>query len=103
MGAGQVVAPADLVPLAASYPLLVVDMQAEVFPGQLTDMYARATPRLRVPNGNDAWYLADLLEHYGVAWGAWDDLLARWRTNREAASQLRIIDLRELVTSRSGG
>jgi 4-amino-4-deoxy-L-arabinose transferase-like glycosyltransferase len=95
--------PADLPPLAASYPLLVVDMQAEVFPGELTDLYARATPRLVVPNGNDTWYLADLLEHYGVAWGGWSDLLLRWQTNREAASQLRILDLRDLVSSRSGG
>jgi 4-amino-4-deoxy-L-arabinose transferase-like glycosyltransferase len=95
--------PADLPPLAASYPLLVVDMQAEVFPGELTNMYARATPRLEVPHGNDAWYLADLLEHYGVAWGGWNDLLTKWQANREAASQLRIMDLRELVSNRSGG
>jgi 4-amino-4-deoxy-L-arabinose transferase-like glycosyltransferase len=95
--------PADLPPLAASYPLLVVDMQAEVFPGELTEIYSRATPRLMVPNGNDAWYLADLLEHYGVAWGGWNDLLVRWQTNREAASQLRIFDLHELVSSQSGG
>src|SRR5258708_4788333 len=54
--------PADLPPLAKKYPLLVVDMQAAVFPGELTDIYASATPRLSVPNGNDAWYLADLLE-----------------------------------------
>jgi hypothetical protein len=95
--------PADLPLLAATYPLLVVDMQAEVFPGELTDMYARATPRLVVPHGNDAWYLADLLEHYGVAWGGWNDLLTRWQTNREAASQLRIIDLPDLLSNRSGG
>ena len=95
--------PADLPLLAARYSLLVVDMQAEVFPGELTDSYSRATPNLVVPNGNDAWYLADLLEHYGVAWGGWNDLLVRWHTNRDAASQLRIFDLRELVASRSGG
>ena len=77
--------PADLPPLAARYPLLVVDMQASVFPGELTDIYAQATPRLTVANGNDAWYLADLLEHYGIAWGGWNDLLARWQANRGAA------------------
>jgi hypothetical protein len=91
--------PADLPPLASTYPLLVVDMQAAVFAGDLTDMYARATPRLVVPNGSDAWYLADLLEHYGIAWGGWDDLLAKWRANSAAASQLRLYDLPALVQS----
>jgi hypothetical protein len=91
--------PADLPPLAATYPLLVVDMQAAVFAGDLTAMYARATPRLVVLNGNDAWYLADLLEHYGIAWGGWDDLLAKWRANSAAASQLRLYDLPALVQS----
>ena len=89
--------PADLPPLAATYPLLVVDMQAAVFPGELTDMYARATPRLVVQNGNDAWYLADLLEHYGIAWGGWDDLLDKWRAQSQAASQIRLYDLRALI------
>ena len=89
--------PADLPPLAADYPTLVVDMQAEVFPGELTDLYARATPRLTVANGNDAWYLADLLEHYGISWGGWDDLLAKWQANRETASQLRVYDLPDLA------
>ena len=93
--------PADLSPLAATYPLLVVDMQASVFAGELTDIYARATPRLSVPNGNDAWYLADLLEHYGISWGGWTDLLAKWQANREAASQLRVYALPDLL--RSGG
>ena len=88
-------------PLAATYPLLVVDMQAYVFAGDLTDIYSRATPRLVVQNGNDAWYLADLLEHYGMAWGGWDDLLDKWRAQSQAASQLRLYDLRALV--RSGG
>jgi hypothetical protein len=89
--------PADLPPLAATYPLLVVDMQAYVFAGELTDMYSRASPRVVVQNGSDAWYLADLLEHYGIPWGGWDDLLTRWQTNRDAASQLRLYDLRALV------
>lgn len=93
--------PADLPPLAAKFPLLVVDMQASVFPGELTDIYARATPQLTVPNGNDAWYLADLLEHYGSNWGGWNDLLATWQANREAASQLRVYALADLL--RPGG
>jgi hypothetical protein len=76
---------------------MVVDMQAEVFAGDLTAMYARATPRLVVANGNDAWYLADLLEHYGVTWGGWSDLLAKWQANREAASQIRVYNMRDLV------
>ena len=42
-----------------------------------------------MPNGNDAWYLADLLEHYGITWGGWNDLLATWQANRATASQLR--------------
>jgi 4-amino-4-deoxy-L-arabinose transferase-like glycosyltransferase len=91
--------PADLSALAAIYPLLVVDTQASVFAGELTDIYMRATPRLAVQNGNDAWYLADLLEHNGVTWGGWGDLLSKWQTNRQAASQLRVYDLRELVRS----
>jgi hypothetical protein len=91
--------PADLPPLAAAFPTLVVDMQAEVFPGELTDIYARATPRLSVANGNDAWYLADLLEHYGINWGGWNELLATWQSNRDAASQLRVYDLPALARS----
>ncbi|MCA1644712.1 MAG: glycosyltransferase family 39 protein [Chloroflexi bacterium] len=91
--------PADLAPLAATYPRLVVDTQAWIFSGELTDLYGRATPRLAVQNGNDAWYLADLLEHYGIPWRGWDDLLEKWQTNRAAASQLRVYDLRELAGS----
>ncbi len=91
--------PSDLAPLAAKYPAMVVDMQAFVFPGELTETYARASPRVSVPNANAAWYLADLLEHYGSAWGGWTDLLAKWQANRDAASQLRIYALPELVRS----
>jgi Dolichyl-phosphate-mannose-protein mannosyltransferase len=91
--------PADLADLAQRYPLLVVDMQAEVFAGDLTDLYARTTPRLVAANGNDAWYLADLLEHYGMSWGGWDDLLARWQANRAAASQIRMYSMRDLAPS----
>jgi hypothetical protein len=93
--------PADLPPLAAKYPLVAVDMQASVFAGELTNIYAQATPRLSIPNGNDAWYLADLLEHYGISWGEWTPLLAKWQANREDASQLRVYALPDLV--RSGG
>jgi hypothetical protein len=91
--------PADVADLAQRYPVLVVDMQAEVFAGELTDLYARTTPRLVVPNGNDAWYLADLLDHYGTTWGGWSELLARWEANRDAASQLRVYSLAELTAS----
>jgi 4-amino-4-deoxy-L-arabinose transferase-like glycosyltransferase len=90
--------PEDLANLAQQYPMLVVDMQAEVFAGDLTDAYARATPRLVVANGSDAWYIADLLEHYGTTWGGWSDLLGKWETNRQTASELRVYDLRDLVT-----
>ena len=91
--------PDDLVVLAQRYPMLVVDMQAEVFAGDLTDGYARATPRLIVPNGSDAWYLADLLEHYGMAWGDWNAVLAKWQATREAASQLRVYDMGDVLAS----
>jgi hypothetical protein len=91
--------PQDLVDLAQRYPLMVVDMQAEVFAGDLTDLYARVTPRLVVANGNDAWYLADLLEHYGMTWGGWNDLLAKWQANRDTASQIRVYTMRDLVPS----
>jgi hypothetical protein len=90
--------PDDLTNLAQRYPTLVVDMQAAVFAGDLTDLYARATPRLVVANGSDAWYLADLLEHYGMPWGGWNDLLAKWDANRGIATQLRVYDMGDLVT-----
>ena len=88
--------PHDLTALAAHYPTLVVDMQAAVFAGELTDLYARATPRLTVQNGSDAWYLADLLEHYGMPWGGWNDVLAKWQANRDIATQLRVYDLSDV-------
>jgi hypothetical protein len=89
--------PADLDALAARYELLVVDMQAYVFLNELTDRYDHATPLARAPNGNDAWYLADLLEHYGVSWAAWDGLLQDWQRGRAAASELRVYAMRDLV------
>jgi hypothetical protein len=88
--------PADLEALKPRYDLLVVDMQAFVFPGELTQRYERATPLLSVPNGNATWYLADLLEHYGVAWGGWDQLLARWQAGQAAASELRVYAMPDL-------
>jgi hypothetical protein len=89
--------PDDLRTLAATYPTLVVDMQAAVFPGELTDRYDRTPPRLSVPNGNDAWYLADLLEHHGTDWGGWGQLLDTWQAHRDAATQLRVYNLRDLL------
>jgi hypothetical protein len=91
--------PSDLDALAQSYPTLVVDMQAYVFPGQLTQKYDAAVPRLAVRHGNDAWYLADLLEHYGVAWNGWNTLLGTWDAQRESATLLRVYDIRELSQS----
>jgi hypothetical protein len=89
--------PADLPPLAAEYSLLVVDTQAYVFAGELTDIYASHTPVFVSANSNDAWYLADLLEHYGSNMGGWNGLLAQWQANREAASELRVYDLSALA------
>ena len=89
--------PGDLNALAQRYPTLVVDMQAYVFPGELTRRYDAATPSLRVPHGTDAWYLADLLEHYGVAWGGWDGLLATWDAERERATHVSVYNLGELT------
>jgi hypothetical protein len=88
--------PADLEALKPRYELLVVDTQAFVFPGELTDRYQRVTPLFKAANGNATWYLADLLEHYGVAWGGWDQLLARWQAGQAAASELRVYALRDL-------
>jgi hypothetical protein len=88
--------PADLDALAGQYDTLVVDMQAWVFPGELTARYERATPLFVVPNGNATWYLADLLEHYGVPWGTWDRLLADWSRYQGAASELRVYATRDL-------
>lgn len=90
--------PGDLGDLVKTYPTLVVDMQAAVFPGEMTDIYARAKPRLVVSNGSDAWYLADLLEHQGIAWGGWTDLLAKWEANRGVASELRVYAMSDLVS-----
>jgi hypothetical protein len=89
--------PADLRDLSAGYALMVVDMQAYLFPGELTDRFDRVAPRLSVPNGNDAWYLADLLEHHGVAWGGWGDLLDQWSRHRQAASTLRLYAMADLL------
>jgi hypothetical protein len=89
--------PDDLDALGQHYSTLLVDMQAEVFAGELTDRYARATPRLVVANGSDAWYLADLLEHYGMAWGGWNDVLAKWQANRGDASLLRVYDFADVL------
>ncbi len=88
--------PADLDALAAQYDLLVVDMQAWVFPGELTQRYERAQPLLAVPNGNATWYLADMLEHYGVQWESWDRLLADFARGQQPASELRVYALRSL-------
>jgi 4-amino-4-deoxy-L-arabinose transferase-like glycosyltransferase len=93
--------PSDLDPLAVEYSTLVVDMQASVFAGDLTDIYARATPRLVVANGSDAWYLADLLEHFGVPWGGWNDLLAKWDANRADATTLRVYAMSDVIAARS--
>jgi len=85
--------PADLEALQGRYELLVVDLQAYVFPGELTARYDRASPVFAVPHANDAWYLADLLEHYGVAWGGWNGLLEMWTINSSSAKQIRIYSL----------
>jgi hypothetical protein len=77
-------------------------MQAAVFPGDLTDIYARTTPTLTVPNGSDAWYLADLLEHYGTTWGSWGELLGRWRANTAIATEIRVYQMGDLLPKVSG-
>ncbi len=95
--------PSDLTELSGRYPTLVVDMQAAVFAGDLTDIYARATPRLVVANGSDAWYLADLLEHFGIPWGSWDQLLAKWEANRGIATELRVYDMAAVTRAMAAG
>ncbi len=89
--------PADLEAIAREYPYLVVDMQASLFPGELTARYDAAQPVLALPHGNGAWYLADLLDHYGVAWGQWDWLLRLRDTQRASATQLRLFDTRSFL------
>jgi len=88
--------PADLDELRSSYDTIVVDMQAHVFPGELTDRYDRAAPVYQAANGNATWFLADVLEHYGVPWGTWDRLLAQWAAHKGAAAELRVYSLRDL-------
>jgi hypothetical protein len=92
--------PTDVDTLATRYPLLLVDMQASVFAGDLTDIYARARPLTVASNGSDAWYLADLLEHYGVPWGSWSQLLAKWDANRADATQLRLYAMADVIAAR---
>jgi hypothetical protein len=92
--------PNDLDALAG-YPLLVADMQASVFAGDLTDIYARTRPLVTAPNGSDAWYLADLLEHYGTRWGKWSELLAKWDANRTDATQLRVYAMADVLAVRN--
>src|SRR5262249_51473254 len=89
--------PNDLTELGATYPTLVVDMQAYVFAGELTRRYDAATAKLSVPHGNDAWYLADLLEHFGFPWGDWRELLATWHAHKDQATRLQVFDLRQLA------
>jgi hypothetical protein len=89
--------PSDLRDLSGSYALMVVDMQAYLFPGALTDRFDRVPPRLSVPHGNETWYLADLLEHHGIAWGGWGDLLDQWASHRQAASSLRLYGMADLL------
>jgi hypothetical protein len=89
--------PSDLRDLSATYPLLVVDMQAYLFPGELTERFDRTPPMLSVSNGDDTWYLADLLEHHGVAWGGWGDLLAEWSAHRGSAATLRLYAMADVV------
>jgi dolichyl-phosphate-mannose-protein mannosyltransferase len=93
--------PGDLDALAARYPLLIVDMQASVYAGDLTDIYARARPLVSVANGSDAWYLADLLEHYGSTWGGWNDVLAKWDANRADATRLRVYAMTDVLAARN--
>ena len=38
-------------------------------------------------------------EHYGVTWGGWNDLLAKWQAYRAAASELRVYALPDLLRS----
>jgi hypothetical protein len=89
--------PADLRDLSGSYALMVVDMQAYLFPGALTERFDAVPPRLSVPHGNDTWYLADLLEHHGVALGGWGDLLDQWAAHRQSASTLRLYTMADLL------
>ncbi len=88
--------PADVAQLAQHYDLLVVDMQAWIFPGELTERYTRAQPVATFTNGNSTWYLADLLEHYGIAWRGWDGLLDLWARGQQGATELRVYVLRTL-------
>jgi hypothetical protein len=88
--------PSDLDALEGHYDLLVTDMQAFVFPGELTERYEQVKPLLAVPNGNATWFLADLLEHYGVQWGGWDRLLTEWQRGQQAATELRLYALRDV-------
>jgi dolichyl-phosphate-mannose-protein mannosyltransferase len=91
--------PSDLSALAADYRLLVVDMQAYLFPGELTARYDRARPFLSVPNGNATWFLADLLEHRGLTWGGWSDLLADWAAHSPAATRIQLYTLTDVLAA----
>ncbi|MDQ6669571.1 MAG: hypothetical protein M3069_02210, partial [Chloroflexota bacterium] len=90
---------ADLRQIAASYPYVEVDMQGYWTPGPATDAAARATPVFEKPNGNDALFLADLLERHGIGWGDWNGVLDEWRQNRGPATRMRLYRSADLVST----
>lgn len=74
------------------YRYVAVEMQAYLFPNPFTGAMDTQPPVFAVPHGNGAWFLADLLEHQGSAWGGWALVLDHWRTYADRATQLRLFD-----------
>ncbi len=88
---------ADLRQTAADYPYVEINMQAYWTPGPATTAAEHATPVFQESNGNDALFLADLLESQGIAWGDWNGVLDVWRQNRGPATLLRLYRSADLV------
>jgi hypothetical protein len=79
------------------YEYLAVDAQLYLFPNALLTQIGEAQPIAAWPNGNAAYYLADILEHSGIGWGEWDRVLALQKRYADAATELRLYRLQDIL------
>jgi 4-amino-4-deoxy-L-arabinose transferase-like glycosyltransferase len=79
------------------YEYLTVDQQLYLFPNALLTQISEAEPVATWPNGNSAYYLADILEHSGIRWGEWDRVLALQQRYAGPATELRLYRLQDIL------